>query len=272
MQKYLTAIVISAFCCTALAFSPVPRKLPAGLSEADILRRATSLLDDVTTQSLDTEKRQELYEIIQRMRTERNSTYLSVLTQIIGHAAIPGHLKGLALRVMQETRPVSNLLVQCLSGDDDTLRAVALDLLALNDIDQPQFTAPVQQLIRNERRYSGTETGMEIAYIHLMTGLKAQYSEAKTPTDRVKVLCTFLIWLCVEFPTAGESWHISDTALSQYLVRLFRQEYKEGPGLVRQHVAAAIPDGSYRAPLRDLLFKSLEQREKANNTPEDIRR
>lgn len=252
----------------ALAFSPVTRQLPAGLSEADILQRAESLLKDATRQSPQTERLQEMLEIIQCMCTEKNPAYLSTLSQIASHPAIPRHLKGLALRAMHETRPDSTVLVQYLSDDDDTLRAVALDILLLEEIDHPQFTLPVQQVIRNPRRYSQTETGRVLAHIHLLTDLKAQYSEAKTPTDRVKVLCANVTWLCREPPTAGEPWHISDTALSQYLTRLFRREYTEAPDLVRSHLGAAISDGSHWVGLRDLLLRSLEQGEKANKPSE----
>lgn len=165
-----------------------------------------------------------MYAVIRAIRRKESPESTTVLKDVLAHPSTPDFIKAEALRAVYQVTGDEVLVRPWIESEHDHLRAASLEILVPVRIGDPSLDEVLDRMMAKKRQYSQTQTGIALAYVQKLREFRKGYDAETDPKKKNELLVSSIRWLCDDPPAAaGEEWHISNNAFSQYLLREFRR-------------------------------------------------
>lgn len=200
----------------------------------------------------------DMTDMILLMRIRKQSIGDGVIfREVLSHRSLPDHIREAAAQGFFRYQAGRDAAKEYLRGDDDLLRAAALDLLAHTRTD-PATEHTIEKMVIEINDYTQTATGVSLTWIRQMHHIRTAYLAEKSIAKKVNVLMTSLP-LMYDGKRVRGKMYVRKNAFAQYLLARFKEAYLEDRDLVVASVNKLIERGPAWAPVIQFVLELLDK-------------
>ena len=192
------------------------------------------------------------------MQKRKTPWFAKAITSAMGDPGVPVAVRKKILKVVYGVTSDENYLLSFLDGNDDPLRAAALEALV---IAQPESAEQLIKRAKSTRDTCGRHTWEAISHIESMRDAMSLYRTKVAFADRLAFLMNLLTGLSMNPEMPPRLPDIDDNVYAQYLLSQFRELYKNDPTALRSALLEENGSDWYRRGVAKTLLLELESGE-----------